>query len=74
MTDSPLKRGDILKLEIVLPEDSPTINAVGKVVWLKPFHIATEEKTRYDVGVEFTEINEAERRRINKYVFSVKLH
>ena len=74
MTDNPLKRGDILKLDIILPEDPPTISAIGKVVWVKSFNIVTEEKTRYDVGVEFTELSEAERKRIQKYVFSVKLH
>lgn len=73
LADTLLKTGDMLTLEISLPEDPPNIHAVGRVVWVKSFSIADEKNVRYDAGVEFTEITDPERKKINKYVFSLKL-
>ena len=73
LADLPLKAGDLLKLEIFLPEDPPSIHAIGKVAWVKPFAVANENNLRYDAGVEFTEILEADRKKVNKYVFSLKI-
>ncbi len=73
MSDLPLKNSDILKLEIFLPEDPPSVHAIGKVVWVKPFSIADEKSVRFDAGVTFTEITEPDRKKINKYVFSLKI-
>ena len=71
--DEELKKGDALKLDLFLPEDPPTIQALRRVVWIKPFSIASEKNTRYDTGIEFTEIDYEDRKKINKYVFSLKL-
>ncbi len=71
--DQELKKGDTLKLDIVLPDDPPTIHALGRVVWTKSFSMAMEKNTRYDTGIEFTEIGDEDRKKINKYVFSLKL-
>ena len=68
-----LKEGDILKLDILLPDDPPVIPTKGKVIWVKSFSIASEKNVRYDTGIEFTEISDADRKKINKYVFSLKL-
>lgn len=66
-----LKIGDLLNLSIYLPDDKPFIVAQGQVVWVKEFKLAGE-RSRYDTGVEFTEINEADRKRVDKYVFSLR--
>src|SRR3989338_2911418 len=72
MTGEPLKAGDLLKLEIILPENPPLVQAIGKVAWVKSFSYLDENVQRYDVGVEFVEIDEHERQRVNKYVFSLR--
>ena len=72
ISEQELKTGELLKLEIKLPEDPPTVHALGRVVWVKPFSLATEKSKRFDMGVEFIEISQEDRQRINKYVFSLK--
>lgn len=67
----PLNAGDTLSLRIYLPDDKPFVVARGKVAWIKTFKIAGE-KERYDAGLEFTEINQGDRKRIDNYVFSLK--
>ena len=73
LLDEQLKEGDILKFDVLLPDDPPVIQAKGKVIWIKPFSIASEKKTRYDTGIEFIEISNDDRKKINKYVFSLKI-
>lgn len=72
MADDPLKLGNLLKLEIILPQDPPVIFAVGKVVWTKSFSILGEERNRYEVGIQFLDIGEKDQVRIKKYVFSLR--
>lgn|SRR3989338_3186698 len=64
--------GTLLKLVITIPEIPPTVHATGRVAWVKSFTIATEEKTKYDVGIEFTEISEEDRKKVKRYVFSLR--
>lgn len=66
-----LKESDILDLKILLPDNNAHIVATGRVVWTKEFIIESAEKLhRYDVGIEFMEISEEDREKINKYVFT----
>ena len=59
-----------IKLKIKLPDNQPPINITGRVAWQEPFSISTEgEREHYDTGVEFTQINPADRARIEKFVF-----
>jgi c-di-GMP-binding flagellar brake protein YcgR len=69
------KEGDLLDLKIGLPQDENPINAVGRVVWSIEFFILNDTKSkRYDIGVEFVNLDPKERERINKYVFSYNLN
>lgn len=72
--DSQVKRGDVLKLEFLLPELPPQVFATGRVVWVRPFSIEGDKTTRFDAGIEFLDIDPKDRERINKYVFSLKIH
>ncbi|HOW36344.1 MAG TPA: PilZ domain-containing protein [Candidatus Omnitrophota bacterium] len=72
VTDGPLNAGTLLKLEIILPEDPPPIQTVGKIVWIKTFSLANENRPRYEAGVQFINISERDQLRIGKYVFSVR--
>ena len=62
----------LLSLEINLPSKTATIKAIGRVRWVKEFAFDSDEQLRYDAGIEFTKINEANRNKIAQYVFSVR--
>lgn len=66
-----LKPGSILGLDFVLGDKKTIIQAKGRIAWIKPFKIATEQE-RFDCGIEFTEISSADREKINQYIFSLK--
>ena len=55
-------------IEVILPDASPVIQAKGKVVWshLTPFPV--DESLRYDLGIEFVEIEENDKRLVLEYV------
>lgn len=61
--------GDKLNLKFYLPETNIAIKTTGKVVWTQEFTIGTlDTSTAYDVGVEFIDINEDDRNKINQYM------
>ena len=72
MVDEKLELNSVITLYIKLPEDHPEINAKGKVVWVKPFQMASDKKPRFDAGIEFIEISDDDKSQIKKYVFSLK--
>lgn len=66
-----LHESDILDLQIYLPEDKAPITALGRVAWVNEFVVGdTSVGKRLDVGIEFIEIKENERVKIDKYVFT----
>lgn len=71
IVDEKLNPGTILELDFVLPDKKNTIKAKSRVAWIKPFKIGSETE-HYDCGVEFTQINPVDRKRIDQYVFSYK--
>ena len=65
-----LKVSDMLDLNIYLPEDKITVHVIGRVVWVKDFVICDIPKgKRFDVGIEFVQITEEDKKKIDKYVF-----
>jgi c-di-GMP-binding flagellar brake protein YcgR len=66
-----LKKADVLDLQIYLPDDPKHIPAVGRVAWVNEFVVGDASGgRRLDVGIEFLEIKEEDRGRIEKYVFT----
>lgn len=70
IADEKLNPGAFLELNFSLPENKPAIKATGKVVWVKPFKIATE-KEHFDCGVEFSAITQQDQDKINQCVFAL---
>ena len=66
-----VKIGTGLELEIYLPSTASSILAKGRVVWVKEYKIISELKPRFDAGIEFLEIQEADKQKISQYVSSV---
>ena len=67
-----LPAGSILELNIYLPDEQPIIKAKGKIVWVRPFNVARDQKERFDAGIEFLDLSETNRKRVDNYVFSYK--
>jgi len=65
-----LEVSDLLKLDIHLPGEAESVNARGRVAWVKEFVIGDiPNNKRYDVGIEFVKINAEDLRKIDKYIF-----
>lgn len=67
-----IEPGSILSLKLYLPDVKKTIQAQGKVVWSSHFTIGSDQRDRYDLGIEFTEIDDSVRDEISKYLFKLK--
>jgi len=68
--DERLQIGDKLQLRMKLPSEK-IINAQGRVVWIREFEINSREyKKTFDTGIEFTEIRDEDREKINKFVLT----
>ena len=63
--------GDILSLTVKLPVDDCTIQIKGKIVWIEEFVLTGDKRNRWDVGVEFAEISEDDRKKISGCVFAL---
>ena len=69
LVDEEVKINTVLSLKIFLPASKEGIEAEGRVVWARSSSFLTvEKKKHYDVGVEFTKIDENDRRRIWEYI------
>ena len=69
-----LVKGDILSLEMKLP-DNNVIRVRGEVAWVKelnPDDLDNEEE--YDVGVELLDISSSDREELSKFVFDSFIH
>ena len=67
-----LKIGTVLDLKIFISDINQTVTAQGKVIWSSHFTVGHDSRDRYDVGIEFIEIDQAARRKISEYVFKLK--
>ena len=63
------KIGAILELNVNLPDGAPAIKTKGKVIWVKSFDVANENRTRFDAGIAFLDLSENDKNRISNYVF-----
>lgn len=63
--------GNSLSLKFSLPGAEKSIKAIGKVAWVSEFSIGNVPlHTAYDTGIEFTDINDEDREKINEYVIT----
>ena len=65
-----VKVGERLNLLLTLPTGR-TIRAVGCVVWASAFEVSgDQERDRHDIGSEFVEIDNADRKEIQNFIWS----
>lgn len=63
LTSQPYKVGDTINVEIEL-SDASTIDSVAEVKWTKPL----PEEVGYYLGVEFLEISNKQKNRLNQFL------
>lgn len=67
-----------LWMELLIDKNLPPIKAKGKVIWIKEYirpasiigGIKVKERKNFIMGVEFLEIAESDKKRINRFVTS----
>jgi len=57
-----------LNLRFFLPDDENTIQAKGRIAWAQEFSVGSGNHKAYNIGIEFTQIAEADSKKITKYV------
>ncbi len=67
----PLEPETIIGLDIGLPEEAGKVTATGRIVWIQEFSIGEEAHKRYEAGVEFTDISDEDRQKVEQCVFSL---
>lgn len=66
-----LKESDVLELKILLPDEKEHINILGRVVWVKKFSMGeVSSGERFDAGVEFLQISDLDKQKIDRYIFA----
>lgn len=69
-----VKIDTVLDLTFLLSDCKEIIKAQGKVVWLREFVIGVNQSIRgYEAGVEFTDISEENKIKINEYVMEKRI-
>ncbi|MFH1768166.1 MAG: PilZ domain-containing protein [Candidatus Omnitrophota bacterium] len=63
--------GSVLFLEFILPDTNDSIKATGNVAWTEEFSISTDAMPRYDVGIEFINIDKDARDKISRYILTI---
>jgi c-di-GMP-binding flagellar brake protein YcgR len=72
IADRFLGKNTLVELNISMPEAGEEMRVPGRVVWTREFAIGTGETgKRYDVGVEFLNIDDATIERLNKFLFTL---
>ncbi|HOX54159.1 MAG: PilZ domain-containing protein [Candidatus Omnitrophica bacterium] len=70
ITDKKLQEDDVLVVSIYMPQETLPIIAKSKVVWVRPLEMHKEK--RFDVGSEFINIAPEDRKKIDRYLFSLR--
>lgn len=61
---------DTLSLEIKLPKNN-NIKSDAIVRWIRPFVVGTERKVRYDIGLEFINLDKQAKDKLTGYLFKL---
>lgn len=62
--------GDNLNLRFSLPDGNEVINVKGIVIWVEEYFVGDISSSKaYDVGIEFTSIQDTDRAKIEQFVY-----
>ncbi len=68
MQDLPLERFSRCHLRLEWDKKQPRIECAGKVVWIIPRRDPSDQKLRYDTGIEFQEMKPEDREKIRAFI------
>lgn len=68
MIDEPLERFDRCKISIELKDGNPPVQCTGRSVWVIPSQDIKTSKKNFDTGIEFLDIDEFSRKRLNAFL------
>ncbi len=60
---------DLISLSLFFPFDADPVKTKGKVSWIKNHaKISQDDKDKYEMGIEFIEIQEIDKKKIEQYI------
>ena len=69
LTNTKIKKGQVIQMEFGLPADKTTILALGEIVWVTDMD-ELDTKFKYQLGVKFVEIEKEKQKNINRFVIT----
>ena len=63
-----------VEIKVYLPGNPFPIIAKGSVVWIKEYNIESESRGRFNVGIEFLDIDKMDQQKIERYISAVSKH
>lgn len=64
-----LMRNTIVELQLFLPDELPAVECEGRIVWsLKRAEYVKQKPGQFDTGIEFIDISEQDKNRINHII------
>ena len=66
-----VRQGDLMKIEIQVPQWVEPVKVIGDVIWCSP--AKDKQGSQMEAGVRFREINPVELHKILDYVYSVAI-
>lgn len=68
MLADPMQRFERCKVSLELKDNEPPIHCVGRSVWVIPSTDLKSSKTTFDTGIEFLDIDEFARQRLQTFL------
>ncbi|HDZ76490.1 MAG TPA: PilZ domain-containing protein [Candidatus Omnitrophica bacterium] len=69
-----IESGMRVEIKVYLPGNPFPIIAKGSVVWAKEYKIESESRRRFNVGIEFIDIDKMDQQKIEHYIASNSKH
>ena len=68
LLDQPMERFSNCRVRLGLGETMPPINCLGRVVWSVPTKELGSPKSRFDTGIEFTDMDPSQKDAVRKFI------
>jgi c-di-GMP-binding flagellar brake protein YcgR len=72
MLEQPLERFDRCKVVLELKDGEPPVQCSGRSVWIVPHRDIKTSRTLYDTGIEFLDIDDFSRQRLQAFLVQPK--
>ena len=66
-----IELGTVLDLKIQLEDINYTIKTKGRAVWSSYFTLTSDSRPRYDLGIEFIDIEQSDRQKLSQHILTL---